>query len=390
MFSTRPTTFTQDTADVTLTGRLDWLGAREEVAVGADFARLSTHEFDSDSYFNLGLPLQDVHAFDPSAYPDPRGTRADYRGGEGLVKLEQYGAFASLRVELNGGWATTLGGRVSTNKLKNWVADPVLQQLLRNYTSSGVITPFAALTYKIDDHYSWYASYADIYKGQIALRLRANGTIVGPQEGVTLETGMKGVWRDGALNGSVAVYQTTQSNEVVIDTTVTPPNITDPSSIRYYSGTIRSRGAELQLDGELRPGWLIGGGYTYNFTRDGDGSVLFTETPLHLLKVWTSIRLPGALARLTVGGAVRAQTDAAYGQYRDCTSSSSNCVDARLNQKAFAVLDLRVGFEIDRHWRVALNVNNVLDKTYYETLYTSNRGWYGEPRNFMLRIEAKY
>jgi outer membrane receptor protein involved in Fe transport len=43
------------------------------------------------------------------------------------------------------------------------------------------------------------------------------------------------------------------------------------------------------------------------------------------------------------------------------------------------------------NWQVALNVNNVFDKRYYlsdAAPYTAF--WYGEPRNFMLRIDAKY
>jgi outer membrane receptor protein involved in Fe transport len=43
------------------------------------------------------------------------------------------------------------------------------------------------------------------------------------------------------------------------------------------------------------------------------------------------------------------------------------------------------------NWQVALNVNNVFDKRYYlsdATPYTAF--WYGEPRNFMFRIDAKY
>jgi hypothetical protein len=34
----------------------------------------------------------------------------------------------------------------------------------------------------------------------------------------------------------------------------------------------RSRGAELEVDGELAPGWLIGSGYAYNLYRTGDRS----------------------------------------------------------------------------------------------------------------------
>ena len=46
---------------------------------------------------------------------------------------------------------------------------------------------------------------------------------------------------------------------------------------------------------------------------------------------------------------------------------------------------------ISPNWQVALSVNNVLDKRYYLSQDTPEFSvWYGEPRNFMLRIDAKY
>jgi outer membrane receptor protein involved in Fe transport len=38
---------------------------------------------------------------------------------------------------------------------------------------------------------------------------------------------------------------------------------------------------------------------------------------------------------------------------------------------------------------VALSVNNVLDKRYYLSQDNVNL-WHGDPRNFVLRIDAKY
>jgi outer-membrane receptor for ferric coprogen and ferric-rhodotorulic acid len=49
------------------------------------------------------------------------------------------------------------------------------------------------------------------------------------------------------------------------------------------------------------------------------------------------------------------------------------------------------GHHLSRHWQVALNVNNGFDKRYYLSEETPNPFfWYGEPRNFMVRIDAKY
>lgn len=47
--------------------------------------------------------------------------------------------------------------------------------------------------------------------------------------------------------------------------------------------------------------------------------------------------------------------------------------------------------QLARNWQVALSVNNVLDKRYLVSQNTPGLGiWYGGPRNFMLRIDAKY
>ena len=43
------------------------------------------------------------------------------------------------------------------------------------------------------------------------------------------------------------------------------------------------------------------------------------------------------------------------------------------------------------NWQVAPPVNNVFDKHYYLSEETPTPAfWYGEPRNFMVRIDAKY
>jgi len=48
------------------------------------------------------------------------------------------------------------------------------------------------------------------------------GTTVGPQHGVTFESGIKGAWREGALNGYLAVYRVEQRDVPIA--TVDPSN----------------------------------------------------------------------------------------------------------------------------------------------------------------------
>jgi outer membrane receptor for ferric coprogen and ferric-rhodotorulic acid len=63
----------------------------------------------------------------------------------------------------------------------------------------------------------------------------------------------------------------------------------------------------------------------------------------------------------------------------------------RTVQGSYMVAGLRAGYEINPHLRAALNVNNVLDRIYYQAVGSAGGGsWYGEPRNFMVRIDGRY
>ena len=239
--------------------------------------------------------------------------------------------------------------------------------------------------YRINDHLSWYASYADIYRTQIDPYLRSDGRPLGPQHGVTFESGIKGAWRDGTLNGSLALYRVEQRD--------VPVPMQEPSNnplCCFTSATGRSRGVELGVDGELAPGWLIGSGYAYNLYETGTQDIAVTSTPHHLLKIWTSARLSGAFSRWTIGGSLRAQT-ASPGSPVECAQFQNCVLRAEVTTWPYAVLDLRAGYQLSPNWEVAMSVNNVFDKRYYLSQDTPSLGlWYGEPRNFMLRIDAKY
>jgi outer membrane receptor for ferric coprogen and ferric-rhodotorulic acid len=212
---------------------------------------------------------------------------------------------------------------------------------------------------------------------------------LGPRRGITFESGIKGAWRDGALNGFLALYRIEQRG-VPLPTGATISALNDCC---YTSGAGRSRGVELQVDGELAPGWLIGSGYTFNLDKTGEaGPTSYPDeaTPHHLLKIWTSARLPGAFSRWTTGGSLHAQTAAPGTVVYYCNAQLQNCaLGMDVGTRPYAVFDLREGFKLNRNWQVALTVNNVLDKRYYLSQSGVNL-WHGDPRNFMLRIDAKY
>ncbi|MFO7528585.1 MAG: TonB-dependent receptor [Marinobacter sp.] len=62
-------------------------------------------------------------------------------------------------------------------------------------------------------------------------------------------------------------------------------------------------------------------------------------------------------------------------------------------QDAYAVLDLMARYDFARNWNATLNVNNVTDEKYIESLKkfgTSAQGFYGEPANASLTVSWVY
>jgi outer membrane receptor for ferric coprogen and ferric-rhodotorulic acid len=202
---------------------------------------------------------------------------------------------------------------------------------------------------------------------------------------------VKGQWGDGALNGTLALYKIDQRGLPAYDFNAAP---TQAGCCYLPSGRSKAQGVDLELTGALTPGWLVSAGYTFNNNVSLNpgyfpGSQL-SQTPRHLLKLWSSRRLPGRLRDWSVGVTVEARSTAyASGILCDPTNCTTGYRDFRDVQRPFAVVSPRIGYEINRHWRAALTVGNVFDRIYYQTIGSPVGGnWYGEPRSLLFRIDA--
>lgn len=388
IFSGSPSVHHHQTADLTVTGVLDWFGVREEIALGADYRHGGGRWND---YYVVAGPPQSLRNFDPGLYPDPRNRIADGIQSNGRGTFTQHGAFASMRVHLSDAWSVTTGARIATNENRNvqWTVfrsitfDPYINE----WDSHDVVTPYLGLMYRFNDRYSWYASYADIYYSHLPAE-RFSGGFIGAAHGVNIETGLKGAWRDGALHGSLVLYRTLQRDMAMADLEHWFDDLPDRPFCCHLAADVRSRGAELEITGEAARGWLVGAGYIYASNWAQSAYQTPQVTPRHQARIWTSIQLPGDYSRWTLGGSLTAEShtsvdDGGFVCTFDCEVSAV--------QKSYAVFDLRAAFQVDRNWQVALNVNNVLDKTYYDSLdpyYV--RAFYGPPRNLMFRIDGSF
>ncbi|MEX3774715.1 TonB-dependent siderophore receptor [Pseudomonas sp. MYb118] len=364
--------------DLNVTGDLQVFDRRLGVTVGGNYSRLKSRDIWGARY-NVVRPLN-VFNFDSDvAEPSDASIYAANKWDDGYTSTQK-GIYAVGDYQLTDRLSFILGSRLSTYRTV-FDSDGPWGVTRSEANKTGKLTPYAGLVYALNEDWNAYASYTEIFKPQT--QRTAAGAILEPRTGTSYEIGLKGELADGRLNTSFALYQMEQDNIGLVDSSVTGE--TCGGTCYVPSGTIRSRGFEAEISGEVAQGLELYAAYTLNLIKYMDEAPATTaanitgttDTPKHILRTWANYRLPGDLKALSVGGGVNAQSRAAgYGYYGR-------------EQGGYAVWNARVAYDFDEHLTAALNLNNVFDRRYYEAVdYDHN--FYGDPRNVLMSLDYKF
>ncbi|MFK0311184.1 TonB-dependent siderophore receptor [Pseudomonas sp. NPDC090233] len=364
---------TQTSVDGYLTGPFQLLGRQHDLIVGGNWRK---DDFDyhggRDAGYRYVVDMNNVAAFDP---PKPTGLNVNM--WQYNRTQQQKGVYVASRFSLTDSTKFILGSRIS------WVdydtLDAVSARNKEHYSKSGEITPYAGLVQDLNENWTAYASYTEIFKPQDVRG--ADGGILKPMTGSNYELGLKGEFFDKRLQTSMAIFQADQTGRAEL---VTADNC--PDGCYRASDKVRNKGIELELNGELLPDWNLSAGYTYTQSKyiggQQKGDDFNGASPRHLFKVATDYRLPGALNHLRVGGSFYAQSKMTQTEVGE---------DYKIQQDAYHLTNLHAIYEINKNLEVQYNLDNVFNKKYYQTLGNTNYwNFYGEPRNFNLALRAKF
>ena len=355
--------------DLYATGPFSLLGREHQLMFGANTRK---DDFDVGIHTASNTPTININNFDYSAIPAPLLTanQTDYN----YVRRER-GVYGATRLSLSDDLSLILGTRVS------WSDYQVPSD---RYKENARVVPYAGLVYDLDRRHSLYASYTEIYKTQSSYA--PGNTLLEPVTGENYEAGVKGEYFDGALNASLAVFQADLRNMPDAIAGVRNCGVTFSSTCYQEGGKVRNRGFEVEISGQPLEGWNLSAGYTYSDPEyvggANEGSDYYTRIPRRLLKVSSDYQLPGMLDQWRVGGDVFAQSR---------TSTSASTYD--IKQSGYALLNLHANYQINRQLSLQYNLNNALDKKYYQSLPTSNNWgglYYGDPRNFAVTLRYQY
>ncbi|MHC8318543.1 TonB-dependent siderophore receptor [Pseudomonas sp. LB3P31] len=372
----------QNTADVNVSGPFSLGGREHELVAGfmASHSRQTGANYDTPSDSALPGSIYDWNGSLPK--PDFQ------KNGKYERTQSQNGLYLATRLRPTDELSFIIGSRFSTFKYnEDYSYIPGTQpDTHASYKEHGVVTPYAGVVYDLNDTYSVYGSYTKIYQPQINKDI--NGSTLAPVEGDSYETGLKAAYLEGKLNASLAFFRIEQDN---FPQSIGTNESTGDGIFKATDGAT-TNGVELELAGELAPDWNVSAGYTYARTRDKDhqriyGFPLATNKPEHLIRTFTTYRLPGAFNQVTVGGGVSWQS-AFYGQSYSPDVGGGVGGATSLKQGGYTLVDLMTRYNYDDHLSFTVNANNVFDKKYQSGIGNFGTTFYGEPRN--LQLTAKY
>ena len=361
--------------DTYATGPFQLANRVHELVLGASWSRSET--VDESRYGQgIGSPLPPLNEWDGN-YPKPSFDNGV--GGSDWTDRET-ATYAAARWSLTGQLTAITGLRLTwlDNKGESYGNT-------KESSYDAVETPYAGLIYDINDDHSVYASYTEIFTPQTEVDI--NRDRLDPIDGVNYELGLKSEFQDDRVNTTLALFQTEQQN--VAEAAGTFPGSADS----YYTAVdgLTSRGVEAEAVGDLTDRIQLFAGYTYVDIEDKDGSGARSFVPEHLAQLRATWEVP-AVDGLKLGSKIRWQSEIT--QEQGVATGGPNAGETIVTkQDSYAVLDLMASYDFARNWNATLNVNNVTDEKYIESLKkfgASAQGFYGEPANASMTVSWTY
>jgi len=219
-------------------------------------------------------------------------------------------------------------------------------------TSDSKFSPRLGLVYQPTDSTSIYASWTNSFNPQIFGKTRNNEPFK-PETAEQFEVGIKQEFLNKRLSATLAYFDITKKNVLTTDP--------EDDNFSIQTGEQKSRGVELDVVGEILPGWKIIGTYTYtdaNISQDNNSSLVnnrLVGVPYNSASLWTTYELQqGNLQGLGLGLGV------VYVGEREASLPNN------LKIPSYVRTDASIFYKRD-NWRAALNFKNLFDTKYYES-----------------------
>lgn len=318
---------------------------RHTLLGGVELGRQLTDNFRNTGFFS------DTSTTLLVPYDNPTTTtsvtwRQSATDADNHLKTDLAAAYVQDQIEFTPQWQAIVGLRFDSFDLQ--------YHNNRNGDNLGrrddLVSPRAGLIFKPVTTVALYSSSSVSYLPSSGDQFSSLTTItqqVKPEKFSNYELGAKWDLRDD-IALTITLYRLDRTN-----TRATDPN--DPARI-VQTGSQRTNGFELGLNGRITPAWTATVGYAYqdafisSATTAARAGAIVAQVPRHSCSLWNRYRLLPALS-VGVGLVYRSTMFAA--------------IDDTVLLPGYTAVDAAVYYTINDHWRLQANVENLFDKKYY-------------------------
>jgi iron complex outermembrane recepter protein len=241
-----------------------------------------------------------------------------------------------------------------------------------NEFNDRAFSPRAGIVYQPIEPVSLYASFSRSFVPNNATT--STGELIKPTRGTQFEAGIKADLGK-KFTATLAAYQITKSNILTTDP--------DDPDFSIAVGEARSRGLELDISGEIRPGWrIIASGFLNNtvITKDNDlpvGDTLI-NAPKNGASLWTTYEIQkGDLKGLGFGAGLFYVGDREAELPNDFVLPS------------YVRADASIFYKRDK-WRIGLNFKNLFNTRYFESSQNSSLIYPGSPFSVQGTVSVEF
>jgi catecholate siderophore receptor len=319
---------------------------------------------ENENYRVLATPNSDIYASNPFALLP----FDSFRDRNTSTDISNQAIYLQDQIYLNEQYQIIAGLRYDQFKTKFNDNVKVANSAIVN---DQFLSPRIGLIYKPIEPVSLYTNYSLSYlprTGEQLTSLTSSIKSFDPEKISNIEFGLKYDLLQ-SFSISSAVYRLERSNM-----TITDPS--DSKNIIIVDGQV-TKGFELGVAGKLFDAYSMYGGYTYQDTEitknQGTGTTQITSgtslghVPEHTFSLWNKYEMNETWSA-ALGVISRSDMFAA-------TPTTSTAVKL----PGYARLDAAIYANINKQTKLQLNIENLLDKTYYQSAHNNNNIMYGYP-----------
>jgi iron complex outermembrane receptor protein len=397
-----------------LVGHFDLLGTENTLLLGGDYARF-TYAQVAQALVPWGFSI--VSLANPIMPGLPIRSTSSTSHAVNYNRQDTAGLYVQDQVELPYNFHVMAGARYQYIYQENTGSTATASLVAKPVSESGSpihearVTPRFGLLWRPREWVSLYGNYTEgfaansgyIYPGQLAL----------PSNAKSWEAGAKFELFDGRLRANFDYYYLLKTNLPIADPDNTHICNGQAGGCSLVVGAGRSSGPEVDIQGELLPGWNVILNYTNQDVRIAEGTATvssgnqianlkpgqrFPNVPRNLARLWTTYEFQDPLLTgLKVGaGYTYHGSQAIY----DGTGKFNGTIPLL---SSWGTVDLMAAYTFDLDGvktTTQINATNIFDRTYYTDALvnsapssnfnvTAGRLTYGAPFNIVgsLRME---